>query len=120
MNILFLLAIISSPLLGGREKPQKLRPKIIAPIVNNRCINETNPCGTEVYNGTLKCCPGLECYEETACIHYNFSSILEKHNITFGNCYNKTLIRKIINTLFIKVNKTEIKMVRKKKIRDSI
>jgi hypothetical protein len=114
MNLLFLLTLIGSPLTGGREKAKTLRPKIIVPTINNRCINETNPCGTEVYNGTLKCCPGLECYEETACINSNFSSILEKHNITFGNCYNKTLIRKIINSLFVKVNRTKIKMVRKK------
>ena len=114
MKLLFLLSLIGSPLL--REKAKTLRPKIIPPIVNNRCINETNPCGAEVYNGTLKCCPGLECYEETACIHSNFSSILENHNITFGNCYNKRLLRKIINTSFVKINKTKIRMIRKRKI----
>ncbi len=114
MNLLFLLALFGSPLIRGREKVKTLRPEIIRPTIKNRCINETNVCGEEVYNGTLKCCPGLECYEETACIHSNFSGILKNNNITFGNCYNKSVLRKIINTIFIKINKTEIKVVKKK------
>ena len=113
MNLFFLLCFFGSPL--TRVKPQTLRPEIIQPTIENRCINETNVCGEEVYNGTLKCCPGLECYEETACIHSNFSDILKNNNITFGNCYNKSVLQKIINTIYTKINKTEIRMVRKKK-----
>lgn len=56
--IFFLFSVISSPL---------------------KCIKETNPCGTQIYNGTIGCCPGLECYEETSCIKCT--------NTTFGNCY---------------------------------
>lgn len=50
---------------------------------NTNCIKETNPCGTDIYNGTVGCCKGLICYEETACIK-------NKNCTKFGNCYNKT------------------------------
>ena len=50
------------------------------------CIGETNPCGTQVTNGKIKCCPGLVCYEETACIN---KTCLES-KVKFGNCYNAT------------------------------
>ena len=112
MYLFFLINLIASPLAGVRDKPQKLRPKIIHPNVKSQCIKETNPCGTEVYNGTLKCCPDLECYEETACINANMSKILKHFNITFGNCYNKTLLRKIMTTNF---TKSKFKIIRKKK-----
>ena len=88
MNLIFILIILS------KEKPVNIRPKNVPVSKPLTCISETNPCGSEIYNGTLKCCPGLECYEETACIDKNLSIILEKYNVTFGNCYKKQIVEK--------------------------
>jgi hypothetical protein len=32
------------------------------------CLQEGNKCGTYVENGTLACCSGTYCYEDTYCI----------------------------------------------------
>ena len=114
MNSLFLIVLLFG-VPTERKKPETLKPKTIPSRItrNNICVKETNPCGTEINNGTQKCCPGLQCYEETACISSGMYKILKHYNITFGNCYNKTLLHKIINTNYTKSNNTKkIKIVK--------
>lgn len=117
MKFLIFLLLISVPM--EKKKPETLKPKVISSSKtdkNTSCVKETNPCGTEINNKNFKCCPGLKCYEEKKCIDPDMYKILKHYNITFGNCYNETLIDKIMNTNYTKSNNTrKIKIIRNEK-----